>query len=55
MKIYNTARAAPTPALNALASIMVVVTLLCLVLAYFLYKRLARGTDGSALESVGGI
>ena len=55
IKLYSAARGAPTPALNALATIMVVVTMLCLVLAYVLYKRLARGTDGSALESVGGI
>jgi spermidine/putrescine transport system permease protein len=55
IKLYSAARGAPTPALNALATIMVVVTLLCLVLAYVVYKRLARGTDGSALESVGGI
>jgi spermidine/putrescine transport system permease protein len=55
IKLYSAARGAPTPALNALATIMVVVTVLCLVLAYVLYKRLARGTDGSALESVGGI
>jgi spermidine/putrescine transport system permease protein len=55
IKLYSAARGAPTPALNALATIMVVVTMLCLVLAYVVYKRLARGTDGSALESVGGI
>ncbi len=54
IKLYSAARGAPTPALNALASIMVVVTLVSLALAYFVYKRFARGTGGSALESVGG-
>ncbi len=55
IKLYSAARGAPTPALNALASIMVVITLLSLALAYVVYKRLSRGTDGSALESIGGI
>lgn len=55
IKLYSAARGAPTPALNALASIMVAFTLLSLVLAYFVYKRLARGTDGSALDSIGGM
>ena len=54
IKLYSAARGAPTPALNALASIMVVVTLASLALAYFVYKRFSRGTGGSALESVGG-
>ena len=55
IKLYSAARGAPTPALNALASIMVVVTLLSLALAYLVYKRFSRGTAGSALESIGGI
>jgi spermidine/putrescine transport system permease protein len=55
IKLYSAARGAPTPALNALASVMVAVTLASLALAYIVYKRLARGTDGSALESIGGI
>jgi spermidine/putrescine transport system permease protein len=55
IKLYSAARGAPTPALNALASVMVAVTLLSLALAYFVYKRFARDTGGSALESIGGI
>ena len=54
IKLYSAARGAPTPALNALASIMVAITLLSLALAYVVYKRFARGTGGSALESIGG-
>jgi spermidine/putrescine transport system permease protein len=43
MRIYAQARGAPTPALNALATIMLVVSLLALVLAYFLFRFLTRG------------
>jgi spermidine/putrescine transport system permease protein len=43
MRIYSQARGAPTPALNALATIMLVVSLLALVLAYFLFRFLTRG------------
>jgi spermidine/putrescine transport system permease protein len=42
MRIYAQARGAPTPALNALATIMVVVSLLSLVLAYAAYRLLTR-------------
>jgi spermidine/putrescine transport system permease protein len=45
MRIYAQARAAPTPALNALASILLAFSLLALVLAWFAYKRLSRGQD----------
>jgi spermidine/putrescine transport system permease protein len=51
MKIYSTARNAPTPALNALATIMLFVTLFCLVLAYGAFRRLSRGERaGATLE-----
>ncbi len=43
MRIYSQARGGPTPALNALATIMLVVSLLALVLAYFVFKALTRG------------
>jgi len=51
MRIYAQARAAPTPALNALASIMLAITLLALGLAYLVFKIAARGGrgDGSAI------
>ncbi|HEX6024034.1 MAG TPA: ABC transporter permease [Solirubrobacter sp.] len=45
MRIYATARAAPTPALNALATILLVLSLLALVLAWFAFKRLSRGQE----------
>jgi spermidine/putrescine transport system permease protein len=45
MRIYSTARAAPTPALNALATILLVFSLLALVLAWFAFRRLSRGQE----------
>jgi spermidine/putrescine transport system permease protein len=51
MRIYAQARGAPTPALNALASIMLVVSLLALVLAYVVFRLLARGTGGGERDA----
>lgn len=45
MRIYATARAAPTPALNALATVMLAFSLLALVVAWFAFKRLSRGQE----------
>jgi spermidine/putrescine transport system permease protein len=42
VKIYNTARAAPTPALNALATILLVVALLAVLIGYAAYRLLTR-------------
>ena len=47
MKIYNTARAAPTPALNALASLMLLFSLLAVVLGFAAFKRFSRGEKGA--------
>jgi spermidine/putrescine transport system permease protein len=46
MRIYAQARGAPTPALNALATLMLAVSLLALVLAYAVFRRLSRGGRG---------
>ena len=54
MRIYAQARNAPTPALNALATIMLVVSLLALVLAWLVFRRLSRGQDGAAIDDVRG-
>jgi spermidine/putrescine transport system permease protein len=43
VKIYNTARAAPTPALNALATILLVTALAVVALGYAIYRLLSRG------------
>jgi spermidine/putrescine transport system permease protein len=45
VKIYNTARAAPTPALNAVATILLVASLLAVLLGYLAYRRMTRGED----------
>ncbi|HZJ06536.1 MAG TPA: ABC transporter permease subunit [Nocardioidaceae bacterium] len=51
VKIYNSARAAPTPALNALASLVLLASLLAVVLGYLAYKRLRRGEKDVGLQS----
>jgi spermidine/putrescine transport system permease protein len=45
VKIYNTARAAPTPALNAVATLVLVASLLAVLLGYLAYRRMTRGED----------
>jgi spermidine/putrescine transport system permease protein len=42
MRIYAQARGAPTPALNALASMMLAVSMLALVFAYLAFRRTRR-------------
>jgi spermidine/putrescine transport system permease protein len=48
MRIYSQARGGPTPALNALATIMLLVSMLALVLAYLVFRRLTRGEKGAS-------
>ena len=48
MLLYSSARAAPTPALNALATIALLITLATLALAYLVYRRFATGDDAAA-------
>jgi spermidine/putrescine transport system permease protein len=59
MRIYSQARNAPTPALNALATIMLVVSLLVALLGFIAYRWVTRGerTKGSteALASIAGM
>jgi spermidine/putrescine transport system permease protein len=47
MKIYNTARAAPTPALNALASLMLLASFVAVLLGWLAYRRFTRGEKES--------
>ena len=55
VKIYNTARAAPTPALNALATLMLLASFLAVIIGLLAYRRLSRGEkDVSSLESFAG-
>jgi spermidine/putrescine transport system permease protein len=49
VKIYTAARASPTPAVNAAATVMLVATLTVIAAAFVLYRRIAgrRGEDVS--------
>jgi spermidine/putrescine transport system permease protein len=53
VKIYNTARAAPTPALNALATLLLVAALAAVVIGFLVYRRMTRG-DSTADSGHGG-
>ena len=48
VKIYNTARAAPTPALNALATLLLFAALLAITVGYLVYRRMTRGDSAAA-------
>jgi spermidine/putrescine transport system permease protein len=55
MLIYGAARGASTPALNAVATVMVVVTLISVTLAYLVYRWSSRSqpaASGSALNEI---
>ena len=55
VKIYNTARAAPTPALNALATLMLLAATVAVVIGFVIYRWLSRGEKGSSsIESFAG-
>lgn len=47
VKIYNTARAAPTPALNALATLLLFAAVLAITAGFLLYRRMTRGDDSA--------
>ena len=51
IKLYNAVRSSPTPALNALATLLLVASFLALVLAYVGLRARRRGA-GSALEEL---
>jgi spermidine/putrescine transport system permease protein len=52
MLLYASARGAPTPALNALATIALFITLGTLTLVYFVYRRFAGGEDATAVAAL---
>jgi spermidine/putrescine transport system permease protein len=56
VKIYNSARAAPTPALNALATLLLCASLLVVVLGYLAYRYFTRGehAEGRGIEAFAG-
>jgi spermidine/putrescine transport system permease protein len=53
VKIYNTARAAPTPALNALATILLAAALGAALLGYLGYRLLTRSAMSEAERGIG--
>lgn len=54
MLLYSTSRAAPTPALNALATIALAITLLTLGLAYLVYRRFAGAGAAATVGTLEG-
>jgi spermidine/putrescine transport system permease protein len=55
VKIYDAARSAPTPAVNAAATFMLVATLIATGVGVLAYRRISRGqrTEGATKELVG--
>jgi spermidine/putrescine transport system permease protein len=53
VKIYNSARAAPTPALNAMATLLLAAALLTVLAGYALYRRQTRGDATQNDRSIG--
>ena len=52
IKLYNAVRASPTPALNALATLLLVASFLALILAYVGLRAARRRGAGSALDEL---
>lgn len=52
MLLYSTARGAPSPALNALATVVMVITLATLALAFLVYKKFAGGGDAAVAAAL---
>ncbi len=48
IKVYNTARAAPTPALNALTTLLLAASLIAVTIGYLGYRWFTRGEKGAA-------
>ena len=51
MKIYTQTRGAPTPAVNAAATFMLITTTLVIAIGYLAYRRFSRGQTDSAVTS----
>lgn len=54
VKVYNTARAAPTPALNALTTLLLVASLVAVTLGFLAYRWFTRGEQGRSLDVFAG-
>jgi len=53
VKIYNTARGAPTPALNALASLLLLAALTAVVIGFLVFRYLSRGDTTTKDRGIG--
>jgi spermidine/putrescine transport system permease protein len=54
VKMFNTARAAPTPALNAVATLLLVMSLLAVTIGFLGYKFFTKGEKGDSIDVFGG-
>ncbi len=54
VKMFNTARAAPTPALNAVATLLLVMSLLAVTVGFLGYKFFTKGEKGSGVDVFAG-
>jgi spermidine/putrescine transport system permease protein len=52
MLLYSSARGAPTPALNAIATVSLLITLVTLSLAFLVYRRFAGGKEAAQLAAL---
>ena len=52
MLLYANARGAPTPALNAIATVGLAITLLTLLAAFLVYRRFAGGEEATSLATL---
>ncbi len=52
IKVYNTARAAPTPALNALTTLLLAASLIAVTVGYLGYRWFTRGEKGAGAIDV---
>ena len=53
VKIYNTARGAPTPALNALATLLLLTALAAVVIGFLIFRRMTRDDATPADRGIG--
>jgi spermidine/putrescine transport system permease protein len=53
VKIYNTARGAPTPALNALATLLLLAALTAVVIGFLVYRYTTRGDTTAKDRGIG--
>jgi len=51
--VYTSVRAAPTPAVNAAATLMLVTTTIAIAIGYLAFKKLSRGQEGADVTAFG--